>query len=185
MIGVRDEHFIHLPPGQMRVRGAAAYHGNVALILQNRSEPEKCQRQSANVFGENAAGLSNWRGKFQCEISGAASEVHNDVTWANTQGLEDCRGALPLVAFRFHHVQARKRVESRIASIEEKKDGQCANKERKKFDAIVQGSNRSSVSGNWAGHSRETCSLRQRPAPRIAIWKQENAHQELHSIKAH
>src|ERR1700739_2182170 len=69
MIGVVDEHFIHLLPSQIHVRRAAVYDTDVALILQNRSEPEKCQRQSANVLGENAATLSGWRGKFQCKIS--------------------------------------------------------------------------------------------------------------------
>src|SRR5579864_9503250 len=112
MIGVGDKYLIQLLPSQMRIARGAEHNGDVALILQNCSEPKKCQRQSANVLGENAAALANWRGKLQRKISRAAAEIHNDVAWAHIQSLYDLGRALPLIAFRFDHVQARNGVES-------------------------------------------------------------------------
>ena len=85
-------------------------------------EPKEHQRQSADILCDDAAPATNWRRKFQCEISRTASEVDNYVAGPKIQRLDNVRRPLPLVTISLHFIQARDCLERGIASIEDKKD---------------------------------------------------------------
>ena len=122
-------------------------NSDVAFILLELSEPQKHQRQPADVLCQNAAALTNWRRKFEREVSRTTSQIDNDVSGPQIQCLDNIGWTLPLVAFSFDRVQTRKSIKALVSYVDEEQDRNGTQKKKDKFDAIAQSARTSRLSG--------------------------------------
>lgn len=104
MVGVYNEYGIHAFDRQVRIIWIAMQNRDVTVILQDLPEPQKDQREPANVLCQDPTALTNSRGKFEREVSRAASQVDNDISGLRVKRLDNIGWALPQVAFSFHSV---------------------------------------------------------------------------------
>ena len=81
---------------------------------------------------------SNWRRKFEREISRTASQIDDYISRLQIQCLDDIGWPLPLVPFSLNDVQTRKGIETLVSRIDEEQDRNGAQNKKGKFDAIAQ-----------------------------------------------
>lgn len=118
MICVRDEYGIRALYRQVRIIWITAQNFDVAFILQDLPEPQKHQREPANVLCQNATTLTDRRRKFEREVSRTASQIDNYVSRPQIQCADNVSRTLPGIALSFDNIQARKGVKTLVSRIE-------------------------------------------------------------------
>ena len=111
---------------------------DVALALEERPEPQEHQRQPADVLCQNATAFTNWRRKFEREVSRTASQIDDYVSGLQIQCLDNIGWTLPLVPLSLDDVQTRKGIQTLVSRIEKEQDRNGAQKKKSKFDAVAQ-----------------------------------------------
>ena len=138
MIRIGNEYGIHALRRQVRIVGFAMHNVDVALAFLECPEPQKHQRQPADVLCQNPSAWPNWRRKFEREVSRTASQIDNYVSGLQIQCLDNIGWPLPLVPFSLNDVQTRKGIETLVSRIDEEEHRNGARKKKDKFDAVAQ-----------------------------------------------
>ncbi len=118
MVCVRNQNGVHALPGHARIAGFAKKNAYVAFSSLDRPDPQKRERQPANVFRQNAATRANWIRKFEREVTGTTSQIKHYVSGLQIKRLENFVWLLPFVSFSLNGIQPRECLQTLVSRVE-------------------------------------------------------------------
>jgi hypothetical protein len=136
MIRVRNKDSIDCP-GKLRIVRLSENRANVSLTLDEAANPQKCERQAADIDGVDCAAGTHRRREFEREVSGTAAQINDRAALLEIESAYYFRGTLPLIPLSLDDVETSQRVQCLITSVKNEKKNYRAQRKDGQFDAVA------------------------------------------------